>query len=243
MRRIANILKWVLLLGYFPVMLAFVSASNRAVICSDVRVVVRDSLETGFITAAEIRRSILNQYPDLLGSRMQGLNMNEMEAFVSKSSFVRNCQIFNSPSGVLNVVVKQHQPILRVFASDGTYYLDESGRKVPVSKRFSARVLVANGNIPADKTDLVRVAGLIDSDPFWKAQMEQIYIRRNNDYVLVPRVGDQLILLGKPEKVEEKLRNLRALYDRGLDPREWNNYLLINLKYEGQVICSRKRDF
>ena len=85
------------------------------------------------------------------------------------------------------------------------------------------------------------MARLIASDPFWEAQFEQLYIRRNNDYVLVPRVGDHLILLGPPEEVEIKLRNLRALYQSGLDPKEWNEYKVINLKFKNQVICSRSK--
>ncbi|GAO30989.1 cell division protein FtsQ [Geofilum rubicundum JCM 15548] len=88
---------------------------------------------------------------------------------------------------------------------------------------------------------MVKVAGMITGDPFWTAQMEQIYIRRNNEYILVPRVGDHLILLGQPENVEKKLRNLKELYTSGLDPKEWNEYQVINLKYENQIICSRNR--
>jgi cell division protein FtsQ len=50
-----------------------------------------------------------------------------------------------------------------------------------------------------------------------------------------------LILLGPPEEVEIKLRNLRALYQSGLDPKEWNEYKVINLKFKNQVICSRSK--
>ncbi len=241
MDKLLGILKWVLLLGYFPVMLAFVSVSHRSVVCSDVNVIVKDSAQARFVNAKEVRKSILNAYPDLLGGAVALLDFDEMEAFVNEHSAIRSTQVYNSGSGVLNVMVTQHEPILRVFAGEGTFYLDETGRQVPVSSNFSAHVLVASGTVSKDRSELVQVARLLASDPFWTAQMEQIYIRRNNDYILVPRVGDHLILLGQPEDVEKKLRNLKMLYTRGLDPKEWNEYQVINLKYKNQVICSRNR--
>lgn len=241
MDKLVGILKWVLLLGYFPVMLAFVSVSHQSVVCSDVNVIVSDSAQARFVSAEDVRKSILDAYPDLLGGPVAQINFDEMEAFVNEHSAIRSTQVYNSGSGVLNVKVAQHEPIVRVFAAEGTFYLDETGRQVPVSSHFSAHVLVVNGTVPKDRSTLVKVAGMIAGDPFWTAQMEQIYIRRNNEYILVPRVGDHLILLGQPENVEKKLRNLKELYTSGLDPKEWNEYQVINLKYENQIICSRNR--
>lgn len=241
MRKAVKILKWGIVLVYFPVMLSFVAVSHRSVVCSDVRVYVKDSAEARFIDAAEIRKLLLDKYPSLLGEPVRSLNFEELENFVKRNSSVRTCEVFNSGSGVLNIELTQYKPIVRVLASNGTFYLDSEGHQIPVSSRFSARVLVANGTIPDDKTELLNVARLIASDPFWEAQFEQLYIRRNNDYVLVPRVGDHLILLDPPEEVEIKLRNLRALYQSGLDPKEWNEYKVINLKFKNQVICSRSK--
>jgi cell division protein FtsQ len=241
MNKMSGVLKWVLLLGYFPVMLAFVSVSHQSVICSDVNVIVSDSAQARFVIAEDIRKSILKAYPDLLGAPVSQVNFDEMEAAVNEHSAIRSTQVFNSGSGVLNVMVTQHEPIVRVFAAEGTFYLDEAGRQIPVSSHFSAHVLVVNGTIPKDRSALVKVAGMIAGDPFWAAQMEQIYIRRNNEYILVPRVGDHLILFGQPIDVEKKLRNLKVLYTSGLDPKEWNEYQVINLKFENQIICSRNR--
>lgn len=241
MKRATKILKWVLVLGYFPVMLSFVSHSHKELVCSELNVKVRDSAESRFVDAEDIRKSVLASYPDLLGGAVNSLNFDEIEAFVKKHSSIRSCEVFNSGTGVVNIEITQYKPIVRVIASDGTFYMDEEGHRIPVSSRFSARVLVANGTIPKEKDELLHVAGLLVSDPFWEAQMEQIYIRRNNEYILVPRVGDHLILLGQPEDVELKLRNLKALYTSGMNPKEWNEYQVINLKYKNQIVCSRER--
>ncbi|GAO30990.1 hypothetical protein [Geofilum rubicundum] len=111
MDKLVGILKWVLLLGYFPVMLAFVSVSHQSVVCSDVNVIVSDSAQARFVSAEDVRKSILDAYPDLLGGPVAQINFDEMEAFVNEHSAIRSTQVYNSGSGVLNVKVAQHEPL------------------------------------------------------------------------------------------------------------------------------------
>ncbi len=238
MKRVVNILKWSLLLIYFPVMMAFVSFKNNSLVCSGVVVTVTDSLTTNFVSGSEIRKLVLSRFPELLGSPIRDIDYEAIEASVEKHPAIRSCQVFNNAYGIVNVKIKQHEPIMRVFSGNSSFYLDENGVQIPVSGRFSARVIVVNGNIPKDKEDLLTLVRFIRDNSFWDAQIQQIYIRRNNDYILVPRVGEHLILLGSSERLEEKMNNLMSLYHE-LDPKEWNNYKSINLKFKNQVICSK----
>lgn len=238
MRRVVNILKWSLLLIYFPVMMAFVSFKNNSLVCSGVAVTVTDSLTTNFVSGSEIRKLVLSRFPELLGSQVRDIDYEAIEASVEKHPAIRSCQVFNNAHGIVNVKITQHEPIMRVFSGNSSFYLDENGVQIPVSGRFSARVIVVNGNIPKDKEDLLTIVRFIRDNSFWDAQIQQIYIRRNNDYILVPRVGEHLILLGSSERLDEKMNNLMSLYNE-LDPKEWNNYKSINLKFKNQVICSK----
>lgn len=242
MKKFTNILKWTLLLGYFPVMMVLVSFKNHDLVCSNVEVGVTDSLTTSFITGTEIRRLVLKHFPEVLGAPVHEIDFEAIEADVEKHPAIKNCQVYNNAYGTLNVKVTQHEPIVRVFNGNQSFYLDEDGVQIPVSGRFSARVLVVNGRIPSNREELIQVARFITGDPFWNAQMEQIYIRRNGDYILVPRVGEHLILLGSAERLEEKMDNLMLLYQQ-LDPKKWNSYKTINLKFKNQVVCSKSNDF
>ncbi len=242
MKTFVNTLKWLLLLVYFLVIVAFVSTKNSSLLCSNVVVSVSDSLRAQFVNGIEMRKLVLSRFPEILGRPIAEIDYEAIEASIEKHPAIRSCQVFNNAYGEINLKITQHEPIVRVFSGNGSFYLDENGVEIPVSGRFSARVMVVNGNIPKDKTDLLRVARFITDNPFWNAQMEQIYIRRNNDYILVPRVGEHLILLGNSEQLSDKMNNLMLLY-KELDPKEWNNYKTINLKFKGQVVCSRNQDF
>ena len=63
---------------------------------------------------------------------------------------------------------------------------------------------------------------------------------RNQEFEIIPRVGAHQILLGNAENLELKFRNLKILYEEGLAYEGWNKYEIINLKYNNQVICSKR---
>jgi len=139
---------------------------------------------------------------------------------------------------------------LRIIDDNGLdYYLDSEGMKLPLSKHFTARVLVATGNIPPHSPDflqrkkhllkdLFQLAKLILADEFLKSLLEQIYVNQG-EFVLIPKVGDQKILLGKFENVEDKLERLNIFYQKGIPYEGWQKYKTINLKFKNQVVCGK----
>jgi len=129
---------------------------------------------------------------------------------------------------------------LRVADGENSYYVTEDLNRMPVSSSHTTNVIVVTGHTSKAyiNDDLVNFIRFINDDKFWKAQIQQIHIRENHEYVLVPRVGDQLIVFGKPEKLEMRFRNLKALYTKGFSSEGWRKYKTINLKYDNQVVCT-----
>ena len=238
MKKFVIILKWGSILIYIILMTAFISFKNKSLVCTDIKVTVTDSLSNRFVTSAEIKKMFLQTYPKLLGSPISEMDFEEMETIVEMHPAVKSCQIFNNAKGIINVEVIQYVPILRVFSGSASFYLDEFGNKIPISDRFNMRTLVVSGSIPTNTSELIDFAKFITKDAFWNAQIEHIYIQRNNEYILAPRVGDHLIQIGKPNDFELKLKYLRAFYKQ-VPPTTWNDYKVINLKYKDQIVCSR----
>ena len=73
-------------------------------------------------------------------------------------------------------------------------------------------------------------------------EKQLVYVNEKGDFVLVPRVGSHLIVFGGIDDMEEKCAKLKALYERGWEPREWNCYKTVNLKYKGQIVCTKAND-
>jgi len=211
------------------------------VVCGEIVSAIQDSVENRFITPSEIKAIALEKYPGVLGRELQNVNCNDMETFFRKHPAIDACEVYYTYGGTLHIDVWQREPLVRVFDGNNSYYLDAEGKKMPLFKNHAAHSLVAAGYIkrlPALE-DLVTISELINNDSFWKAQIEQVYIDQKGEFILVPRVGDHLIEFGSVEDLDIKFRNLKALYKTGWDTREWNLYKKVNLKYKGQVVCTK----
>lgn len=241
MKRVLKTLGVGAILVYFPVMLAFVSYDKHKTLCRGIESEISDSVANRFISAQEVKDVVLEKYPDILGKPLDKINTEEMEHFFEKYPAIKNCEVFYTLSGILHVDIKQKEPVLRVFDRSGSYYLDEDGNKMPLSTKHTAHVLVANGYINKlkNREDLFHLAMFINDDPFWRSQIEQIYVDKKGEFILIPRVGDHKIEFGGADRMETKFRNLKALYQNGWDAREWNLYNKVSLKYNGQVVCSK----
>jgi cell division protein FtsQ len=179
------------------------------------------------------------------------IDVARIESKLEEDPFVKKAQVYIDATNNLNIDIKQRQPILRVIDENGfNYYMDTSGYKIPPSKYFTARVIVATGAIPpytddfrkkqkSVLTDLFRLTKRILSDPFLQAEVQQIYVNPEGDFTLIPVLGDQKIILGNLANLEDKLQRLRIFYDKALPYEGWKKYETINLKFKGQIVCKK----
>jgi cell division protein FtsQ len=262
MKRALIIGGMLLVIIYVIVMVGFVSGRKKQVVCNSVQVRVLDSIEHRFISRKDVLQLIGFDQKKFVGGLNVSINTSELEALIYKHPAVKEARVFKTVGGKLIIEVTQRQPILRVINRYGqSYYIDEEGKAMPWSDRFTARVLVANGCInqqfdfkksreidilqpdslkPTTLSELYQLAKYIRNDDFWNANVEQVYVNQDGDFELTPRVGAHLIIFGNNERLDEKFDNLRAMYEVGLPNSGWNTYGIINLKYKNQVVCTKK---
>jgi cell division protein FtsQ len=89
---------------------------------------------------------------------------------------------------------------------------------------------------------LFELSSFIAASDFWNAQISQIYVESNGDYVLIPRVGNHKIIMGKPIDIEEKFANLKLFYQKGLPRVGWNEFSAVNLSFKHQIVCTKRQD-
>lgn len=242
------------LLGIFLVFILIVSAVERKEESRVARMDVSiEPLPGGYllIDAADVRQLIKRSFGYHLEEQPVGiLDVERVERVLEEDPFVLDAEVHIDAKNEVKIEVLQREPVLRIIDDNGLdYYLDSEGMKLPLSKHFTARVLVATGNIPPHSPDflqrkkhllkdLFQLAKLILADEFLKSLLEQIYVNQG-EFVLIPKVGDQKILLGKFENVEDKLERLNIFYQKGIPYEGWQKYKTINLKFKNQVVCGK----
>ena len=92
----------------------------------------------------------------------------------------------------------------------------------------------------AENPEAKNLFGLVKAilaDPFCRAQIGELYVDEGGEVTLYPLVGDQEIILGKPEGYTTKLLKLKSFYQDIVPARGWERYNTVNLKYENQIVC------
>lgn len=90
---------------------------------------------------------------------------------------------------------------------------------------------------------LITFVQQIGQDDFWSSEIVQIVASTAPSGALVveliPRSGPFTVVLGRLERVEEKLDKLRTFYRSGLRNLGWESCRTIDIRYEGQVVCTK----
>ena len=84
------------------------------------------------------------------------------------------------------------------------------------------------------------MARFLRDNRFWNEQTEQIFFNAKKEVILIPRIGNHIVEIGKVENLEKKLDKLRKFYNKGLNTIGWNKYKKINIEFDKQVICTKR---
>ena len=232
----------VLVIGYLSFAVKMFAYKSDETICPRIRVTIADARNLNFVSKEDVQNLLQDKSVYPIGVRMDHINTDRLENYLKGKSRIKTAECYKSPNGELNVRVTQREPILRVKGIYGDYYVDSERKMMPTSTIFTAYVPIATGYVTKELSlgALGEFALFLRDHSFWNAQIEQIDVAKNGEVTLVPRVGDQLILMGTLENYQDKLDRLYALYVNGFNKIGWNKYKQITLKYEGQVVCTKR---
>lgn len=238
-------------------MTAFNNPKEVYPVCTKVAINIEDESTNGFLSAAEIKRILERSRLYPFKKRMADVNPRDIEEKLKDSPFVKTAQCFKTKDGCVNISITQRLPVIRVKNDAGEdYYLDDHGGIMPNSN-YTSELIIATGCISKGyaRKYLVNLANEIMKDEFWRNQIVQINILPDLGVELVPRVGEHIVYLGvlpqtkyvnrrrrlTAEFVETKLGRLAKFYKYGLSKAGWNKYSYIDLEFDNQIICKKKK--
>lgn len=262
-RKILTITGWTLLTASVMMLLGFVSHEQDVIRCTGVVINMDGDRGHEFVDNTDIL-SLINSKGKIEGKPIGAINTSLLEKIILSNPFVERVEVYSAIGGKLHIDLVQRNPIVRIVnRNDEQFYIDETGTFMPVSDRYTPPALVANGyifntysemkvgykfttgdttatQIPRMIDQVYALAKFIEADTFWSANTEQIYVNEHQELELVPRFGDHTVLVGDTSLLTDKFNRLMVFYRDGLNKTGWNNYNLINLKFKGQVVCTKK---
>ncbi len=238
----------VAVLGLF-FLIAFSERKQGGAVCKDIVVELDNLSENHFLDEGDVLHLVEGSGEPVKGVGINRIKLKEIEKKLKYDKHILDAELFGDLKGNLIVNVELRRPIARIVQNDAPdAYIAEDGVIMPVSEKYTARVVLISGavkqllesedlNRTEEGKQLMAMIEFINADPFWKAQVAQLDIQKNGKVIIYPQVTGQLVEFGKPENLEVKFKKLMVFYKEILPTRGWTRYERVNLEYEGQVVA------
>ncbi|MFN8290837.1 MAG: cell division protein FtsQ/DivIB [Chitinophagaceae bacterium] len=219
-------------------------------VCSGYEITLKGPKNNFFINEQEVEQILMKaNNGKIKGVPAASFDLNEMERMLRKNSWINAAELYFDNKNLLHVTITEKEPVARIFTADGSsFYIDNTGKTLPLSDELSAKVPVFTGfpggrvTGAADSTllnEIKNTALYISNDPFWMAQVAQIDITPERKFEMIPVVGNHLVRLGDGENMAAKFHRLMLFYKQVLSKTGMDHYKLIDVQYKGQVVASR----
>ncbi len=238
MKRSIEIVKFIFMLGLIAFLFGFSKKRNEARKLTKLEIEFLDE-NSPFITYNTVNKLLIQSQDKVTNVGKETLVLKKMEQRLQENPMVRDAQVYISVDGALGVQIEQRKPIGRVSASP-SYYIDADGKKMPLSDVYSARVPIINGTSKDNFTEIVPLLLKINEDEFMKTSVVGLNKKANGDIELELRKTGFKVLFGKPINIDKKFQNFKAFYKKTKEDSTLYGYNLVNLKFESQVIATKK---
>ena len=212
----------------------------------------------GFI----VKDSVLSRTEAFCGfpnhASIGAVNMAGIQKMLADNPWVEHSSAYIGLNDTLTIQAKEYEPVLRVFNQDRqSVYVTAEGIVLPSSPTYTPHLIIASGSftfpipykhgIDSDSiyantgiTESLTIAKAILKDEFLRDNIGQIYKDINNEYELSVNNLSARVLLGDTTSIDKKLTRLRILLERFGGTEELVPYETLNLKYNNQIVCTKK---
>jgi cell division protein FtsQ len=207
-------------------LLAFVSTQPTKINCYNVQVKINGDPEAMFLTEDEIMTRFQTFCTDGNADNKR-LDLKAIEANINEIPSISSSDIYKNVNGTIHIEIELKKVIGRIVNKTGnSYYIDSKGVMMPIIEGKPARVCIVNGEIFEEYNptpyylgndslakqsiidDVYNLLSYINKKPFWKAQIEQIYVTPEKKFILIPKAGTHEIMFGNAEHIDGIFKKL-----------------------------------
>lgn len=232
-------IKIVVLLILVVFLFAFSSARNstRKVSAPEIKFIGEENL---FITHENVSKLLIQNQQSVANKPKEIIDLNSLENALTSNPMIKEAQVFIDVEGKITAEIEQKRPIARV-STNASFYIDDTGSYMPLSTNYTARVPLVTGTVYKNElTNVFTIAKKVQQDDFLKKHVVEIHQNENESIDLKFRLSDFTIHLGSLKSLDKKINNLKAFYQKAMRDKTLESYSIVNLKFDNQVICTKK---
>ncbi len=192
-----------------------------------------------YISEDMVNKLLIQNYGPLTNVPKEKLVLNTMEKVIEANEMVKEAQVYLTINGELTSKIVQRKPIGRIEGSS-KFYLDDEGKRMPLSISHSARVPIITGNVTGKSLeDIYEILKYINTDNFLRKNVIGIHVQDEKNYQLKFRMEQFVVNLGGVDNLEEKFNNFKAFYAKANKDKTLENFAVVSLEFNNQVVCTK----
>ncbi len=248
-KAVRNIIWSLLAIASVTLLIAAMRAKNELT-TAGVVINIQPDASASFLQEADVT-AVLQKNGAKNGATLSLMNLNNIEQQLQRNPWIKKAEVFVDNKQILHAEVTLRTPLARVFTVSGnSFYIDTACTKMPAITTTPERLILFT-SFPSDKNILSvpdsllmqqvkKIATYISADSFWMALTAQVDISTEGKFILIPVLGNQEIILGNADNLDEKFRALMAFYQQAWKTLGFEKYSTINVEFSGQVVASRR---
>ncbi|MEN8768089.1 MAG: hypothetical protein ABF261_02655 [Candidatus Arcticimaribacter sp.] len=188
-----------------------------------------------FLDVEIVNKLLIQSNDSLFFQQKDMVALNKVEQQFLDHPVVKSAELFTVPEGKLHIEIEERLPIVRIQA-DNSFYLDEVGKVMPLSDRFTAKVPLFYGELKEENMQaLVQLISKLSSDAFLAAEVID-FQWQNSAFVLGLRSYPFDVVWGEDNAFEHKVEKLKRFCAFTLENKD-KKFNRINLTYDKQVVA------
>ena len=192
-----------------------------------------------YISESMVNKLLIQNYGSLTNVPKEKLDLNTIEKLIEANKMVKKAEVFLNVDGKLTANIVQRHPLGRIEGKT-KFYLDDEGKRMPLSANYSARVPIITGNITGESLeDVYEILKYINADDFLLKNVIGIHIEDDGNYQLKFRLEQFVVNLGNVDRLEDKFNNFKAFYAKATKDKTLEDYNIVSLEFENQVVCTK----
>lgn len=233
-----NVFKLVLLLFIVVGLYAFTEKRSNSKIISELKIEFSGN-ENLYLTHESVNKLLIQNYGTLKNLSKEDLALNTIEKVIETNEMVKSAQVYLTVDGELVSKIIQRRPIGRIEGIT-KFYVDDEGKRMPLSKYHSARVPIITGKIISKSLeDVYAILKYINEDDFLRKNVIGIHVEDDKKYQLKFRMENFVVSLGGIDGLEGKFNNFKAFYTKATKDKTLEEYNMVSLEFNNQVVCTK----
>lgn len=213
----------------------FALIRNKKVKINDLKITIKQDEEL-FLTKEIVNKLLIQKEDSLFYKQKETIDLNSIEQYIENYPYVNLAEIFILPNGQMNVEVEEREALFRVIDKK-SYYVDNLGRKMPLSDRYTPLVPLFYGAIAEQEMkQTIQFIKRIKSDSYLANEVIHFEYRKGN-YVLGLRSFDFDVIWGSNHAFEEKQKKLKHMCAYVHQQGDTTAFSEINLTFSNQIVA------